>query len=347
MIKKLQIWIFFLMFIIIYSVSKTTILASNLTLDAKSAILMEMSSKRVLYEKDIHTRYLTASISKIMTAIVAIENGRLYDYYKVDRQTTLQIGSSIYLQENEHIRLIDLIYGLMLRSGNDAAHMIALCVAGSVEHFAKMMNDYAKKLNMTNSTFENPSGLDEDTKNYSTAYDMALLTSYAMQNKLFRKISGTRQYVAKTLEGRKLYFTNTHRLVGKEKYITGGKPGYTEKAFRTLVTTAKKDNMELVVVTFVCGNDWQVHRNLFNYGFDNYMLYVLVKKQVIYFKTDKTTYVGQIPTDIAYPVSKDEINRLSCIVYLYKNPKKDIVGYACIYLDNKELSRIDIVRVRK
>ena len=89
-----------------------------------------------------------------MTAIVAIENGRLEDYYKVDYETTLQIGSSIYLQKDEHIRLIDLVYGLMLRSGNDAAHMIALCVAGSIDGFARMMNDYAKKIGMTNSTFK-------------------------------------------------------------------------------------------------------------------------------------------------------------------------------------------------
>lgn len=345
--KKFTSILIFLTLLLIININKIKLSGNSLSLDAKGAILMEMSTKRVLYEKDAHSRYLTASIAKIMTAIVAIENGRLEDYYKVDYETTLQIGSSIYLQKDEHIRLIDLVYGLMLRSGNDAAHMIALCVAGSIDGFARMMNDYAKKIGMTNSTFENPSGLDDDSKNYSTAYDMALLTSYAMQNKLFRKIAGTKQYVATTLEGRKLYFNNTHRMVGKEKYITGGKPGYTEKAFRTLVTTAKKDKMELVVVTFVCGNDWQAHRNLFNYGFDNYFLYVLFKKQTIYFKTTKQTYQGVIPKNIAYPVTKDEIGRLSCIVHLYKNPKSNIVGYATIYLDNKELSKIDVLRAKK
>lgn len=314
--------------------------------EAKSAILMEMSTNRVLFEKDAHNRYLTASIAKIMTAIVAIEYGRLDEYYIIDELTTRQIGSSIYLKKGERIKLIDLIYGLMLRSGNDAAYMIALNVGGSIAGFAKMMNDMAKKINMVNSTFENPSGLDDDSKNYSTAYDMALLMSYAMNNKLFRKINGTTKYYTSTLEGTKLYFTNTHRMVGKDKDITGGKPGYTEKAFRTLVTTAKKDNMELVVVTFVCGNDWRVHRKLFDYGFDKYFLYTILKKQVLTFNSNIYKYSGILKEDVSYPVKEEELSQLSCIAYFYKKTSSDVIGQAVIYLNNEKIYQIKIYRYK-
>lgn len=315
--------------------------------EAKSAILMEMSTNRVLFEKDAHNRYLTASIAKIMTAIVAIEFGKLDEYYTVDEATTWQIGSSIYLKKGERIKLLDLIYGLMLRSGNDAAHMIALNVGGSIEGFAKMMNDMAKKINMVNSTFENPSGLDEDSKNYSTAYDMGLLMSYAMKNKLFKKINETKKYYTSTLEGTKLYFTNTHRMVGSDKDVTGGKPGYTEKAFRTLVTTAKRDNMELVVVTFVCGNDWRVHRRLFDYGFDNFFLYTLLKKQVVSFNANIYKYSGIIKEDVSYPVKEDEISKLSCIAYFYKKPiSSEVIGHATIYLNNEKIYQVEIYRYK-
>lgn len=342
--KLLKITLFLFSLLLLININK---LSATMDVEAKSAVLMEMSTNRVLYEKDAHTRYLTASIAKIMTAIVAIEYGNLDEYYEVDEGTTKQIGCSIYLKKGEHIKLIDLIYGLMLRSGNDAAYMIAINVGGSIEEFAKMMNDMAKKITMTNSTFENPSGLDDDTKNYSTAYDMGLLMSYAMKNSLFRKINQTKKYYTSTKEGTKLYFTNTHRMVGFDKEVTGGKPGYTEKAFRTLVTTAKKDNMELVVVTFVCSNDWNVHRKLFNYGFENYFLYTLLKKQVLTFNSDIYKFAGLIKEDISYPVTKEEVSQLSCIAYFYKKKNLgDVIGHATIYLNNQQIHQVEIFRYK-
>ena len=168
--------------------------------NAKGAILMDMDSARVLYAKNSHYVQSVASISKIMTAIVAIENADINKKVVVGDEILKAYGSGIYVKQGEKIKLEDLIYGLMLRSGNDAALVIAKAVSGSTSEFVKIMNEKAKSLNMTDTVFNNPSGLDEkDEKgNYSSAYDMALLMSYAMNNKEFRKITGTKKHIVKT-----------------------------------------------------------------------------------------------------------------------------------------------------
>ena len=143
---------------------------------ATSAILMDMDSGRILYSKNIHNVRTVASISKIMTCIVAIESGKLNDVVTIGDEILGAYGSGIYIKNGEQLKLEDLLYGLMLRSGNDAALAIAHYVGGDVESFVSMMNDKAKELGMNNSVFNNPSGLDQDKGNYSTAYDMAILT---------------------------------------------------------------------------------------------------------------------------------------------------------------------------
>ena len=165
---------------------------------AKSAILMDMDSGRVIYGKDVHYVQSVASISKIMTAIVAIENSDINKEVIVGDEILKAYGSGIYVQIGEKIKLRDLLYGLMLRSGNDAALAISVAVSGDTDKFVNLMNEKAKKLGMKNTTFNNPSGLDEEKGNFSSAYDMALLMSYAMKNEEFRKITGTRDYTVKT-----------------------------------------------------------------------------------------------------------------------------------------------------
>ena len=169
------------------------------------------------------------------------------------------------------MKLIDLLYGLMLRSGNDAAMAIAEFVGGNEADFVKMMNEKAKEIGMTNSIFQNPSGLDETTYNLSTAKDMALVMQYAMNNPIFREITGTKTHKATTKNGMTYVWHNKHKLVtGYYEYAIGGKTGFTKQARRTLVTSARKDEMELIVVTLKAGDDWNDHMSLFNYGFDNY-----------------------------------------------------------------------------
>lgn len=335
--KKLLI----LLFILLFSFTLKNVNAS-FNIDAASAILMEKDTKRVLYEKNIHTRYLTASIAKIMTAIVAIENGDLDKYCKVNLETTKQLGSSIYLQLDDEVKLIDLIYGLLLRSGNDAAYLIAISVAGSMDGFVDLMNETAKKIGMKSSSFANPSGLDEVNANYSTAYDMAILMAYALDNETYSKINKTKNYISKTKAGNTLYFINKHKLIQSKDFITGGKTGYTEKSKRTLVTSAKKNNMELIAVTFNCGGDWSAHLNLFDFGFNNYEMIVFSKSEII--KINDAFYpTPYLISDLKYPVMKGE--DISYVIHLLKKPgNKLIIGRANIYLDGKLVHSVDIYR---
>ena len=244
---------------------------------ATSSILMDIDSNRILYEENIHKIRSVASISKIMTAIIAIESGKLNDKITIGKEINSSYGSGIYIKEGEVLTLKDLVYGLMLRSGNDAALAIAHYVGDSVDEFVDLMNKKAKELKMTNTTFNNPSGLDQEKGNYSTAYDMAILTSYAMKNKEYKKITSTKKYTLATNKNTYVWI-NKNKLLSLYKYTTGGKTGFTEIAKRTLVSTASKNNINLVVVTLNDGNDWQDHQNLFEHGFNNYTNIKLLEK---------------------------------------------------------------------
>lgn len=187
---------------------------------ATSSVLMDMDSNNVIYSNNMNDQRSVASISKIMTAIIAIESDKLNDTVTIGEEIKKAYGSGIYLQEGEKITLESLVYGLMLRSGNDASLSIANYVGGNVDNFINLMNEKAKKIGMKNSTFHNPNGLDEKGGNISTAYDMALLTSYAMKNETYRKIVSTEEYKLKTNKNYYLW-TNKHKLLGKYNYITG------------------------------------------------------------------------------------------------------------------------------
>lgn len=211
------------MFLLIVSFSKNV--SAKVNYNAKSYILMEASSKRILNGKNVNERYLTASIAKIMTAIVVIENYDIDSYVLVDQETVNQVGSAIYLELNDLVCVRDLLYGLMLRSGNDCAYLLAKSCCGSVDEFILMMNKYARIIGMKNSIFCNPSGLDEESCNYSTAYDMALLMCYAMENPVFREITGTSKYRFTSSNGKGYLLYNKHKLVTGYDFIIGGKTG--------------------------------------------------------------------------------------------------------------------------
>ena len=186
-----------LLFLFLFFIGINPVLASTNT--ASSYVLMDQNTGRILTGKNYNNPMLIASITKIMTAIIAIESNRLDEVVTVDESVLKSYGSGIYIQVGEEITLRDLVYGLMLRSGNDAALMIANFVMGSEEEFVEKMNAKAKELGMKNTTFVNSSGLDNtDSGNYSTAYDMALVTSYAMKNKDYRQIVGTKKHTVKT-----------------------------------------------------------------------------------------------------------------------------------------------------
>ena len=276
---------------------------------ATSSILMDMDSGRIIYENNSHEVRSVASISKIMTAILAIESKKLDKTVKVSDVVLEAYGSGIYIKPGEKLTLQDLVYGLMLRSGNDAALMIAEYVGGSVPKFVEKMNQKAQEIGMKQTTFHNPSGLDEEDEvgNFSTAYDMAILTSYAMKNKTYQKIVGTKKYTLKTNKNTYVWY-NKNKLLTNYENTTGGKTGFTKKARRTLVSTASKDQLNFVVVTLNDGNDFQDHENLHEYGFTYYKKYRLLKKGTVKIEDEKyykneTLY---IKNDIDYPLREDE-----------------------------------------
>lgn len=222
---------------------------------------------RVLMGENLHQTQSVASISKIMTAVVALEHGLLEEELEAGEEIKLAVGSSIYLKQGEKMSLQDLLYGLMLRSGNDAAMVIACELAGDVETFVGWMNDQADELGMADSLFRNPSGLDEeDGGNLSSPYDMALLMRHAMTLPLFRAIVSCETY--RNAKGQ--VWVNKNRLLEDYAYTTGGKTGYTKQAGRTLVSSAEKEGLEVFAVTFRMGDDFAFHAQCYDEVFANY-----------------------------------------------------------------------------
>ena len=306
------------------------------TSSAYEYVLMDMDSGRVLASKNKDTPRLIASITKIMTAILAIENKDVNEIVKVDESISKSYGSGIYISVGEEISLLDLLYGLMLRSGNDAAMMIASYVSGSEDEFVKLMNGKAKEIGMKNTIFYNASGLDTATiGNKSTAYDMALLTRYAMQNEIYREIVKTKKHTVKT--NLKTYIWHNKNKLLNEDYITGGKTGYTERAKRTLVSTASKDNINLVVVTINDSDDWNTHKSLYENAFNEYKSLKVLNKN--HFKVLKDDYYDNlyIKNDIYLTLKKGESRSLVSHIKLEKKKNYktgDIVGKNYIYLGN-------------
>lgn len=313
--------------------------------NATSAILMDMDSNRILYAKNIHNVRSVASISKIMTAILAIENTDISKQVTIGDEINNAYGSGIYIKKGEILTIEDLIYGLMLRSGNDASYAIAKNTFGSIEAFVEKMNELAVQLNMKNTTFNNPNGLDEKEGNYSTAYDMALLTSYANKNDIYKKIVSTKKYTLKTNMNTYIWY-NKNKLLSSYDYTTGGKTGFTVNARRTLVTTASKNNLNLVAVTLNDSNDFADHKNLFEYAFNNYKSFEILKSGTL--EINDNYYKGYelyIKENFKYPLAKDEENSIKIDYELIKertfvdNMK---VGTVNVYLYDEKIYSTDI-----
>ncbi|NLM97262.1 MAG: D-alanyl-D-alanine carboxypeptidase, partial [Halanaerobiaceae bacterium] len=215
---------------------------------AKCAVVLDMETGQVLYNKNMSIKAFPASLTKILTTIIALEEGDINDIVKVSRRAAYQEGSSIYLQEGEEIKLEDLLYGVMLSSGNDASVAVAEHISGSIDEFALLMNEKAKEIGALNSNFKNPNGL-PDPDHYSTAYDLAVIMRYAMKNKIFRTISGTKNRTiswAGNDWGRGL--RNHNKLLWLYDDITGGKTGFTKAAGRCLAASAERNGREVIAV---------------------------------------------------------------------------------------------------
>ena len=238
------------------------------SVSAKSAILMS-SDGRVLYEKNPFLRLPMASTTKIMTAVVALENASPSDNVTVTRESVGIEGSSVYLCEGEILTLLELLYALLLSSANDAASAIALHIGKSEESFVALMNKKAQELGLYDTHFENPHGLDHKD-HYTTAYDLARLTAYALENESFSEIVSTRKKEIRGVGDTVRYLVNHNRLLASYEGILGVKTGFTKKSGRCLVTAARRDGLALIAVTLSAPDDWNDHGKMLDYGFSYY-----------------------------------------------------------------------------
>lgn len=238
-------------------------------LSAQHACLIESESGRVIFEKDAHTKHAMASTTKIMTALMAIEADCMNDIVSVSRKATLEEGSSIYLCEGDQMLMSDLIYGLMLNSGNDAAVAIAEHISGSVDKFAEDMTAKAKECGAYNTSFKNPNGLDAQG-HYTTAYDLALISRKAMQNETFAKIVATKKgSITPINRYETTYLSNHNRLLSMYEGVNGIKTGYTSATGRCLVSSVERNGMKFIAVTLNAPDDWNDHIKMLDYAFES------------------------------------------------------------------------------
>jgi len=243
---------------------------------AAAVILFDARGGTVLYERHADDRRLIASTTKILTALVVLENNGLDDEVLIKPEHTRAEGSSIYLRPGETVTVRELLYGLMLASGNDAATALAYHTAGSIENFSEMMNERARELGCKNSSFTNPHGLDGQD-HYSTARDLAIIMAEAMRNEEFRNIASTKNI---TFGNRS--FRNHNRLLREYDGLNGGKTGFTRAAGRTLVTSAERDGMLLICVTLSAPDDWDDHTALYDWAFSNFQGFSISRSDTKY-----------------------------------------------------------------
>lgn len=274
-------------------------------ISAQKAILLDGTTGRVLYEKQADSKSLIASTTKIMTALVVCENCNMLDLVEIPREAVGIEGSSIYLKEGEVLSVQELLYGMMLHSGNDAATALAIFCAGSVEAFAQMMNDKARQLKLKATHFVNPHGLDA-ADHYSTARDLAVLARYAMENPLFAQTVS-----AKTVTMGNRCLTNHNKLLWRVEGAEGIKTGFTKAAGRILVSSARRQGRRLIAVTIEDGNDWADHAALYEQGFSQFLFQKILSEgevlgtlQVFGGEADRVEVVSK--ADFYYPLAQGE-----------------------------------------
>lgn len=253
-------------------------------INAQSAILMDAKTGQILYEKNSRIRSAPASTTKVLTAIIAIESGHLDDEVTISLRAASTSGSSMHLSAGQRILLSELVTGLLLRSGNDAAVAIAEHLAGSVENFANLMNHKAELLNAIDSHFDNPHGLNAPS-HYSTAFDLAWITRYALTNPLFAAIVNTRETNIDWLDRRgkehDQSLRNTNKLLWMLEEVDGVKTGTTSQAGPCLISSATRGNQQMIAVVLHDHSRWNDSMQLLKYGFEAYELYDYASKNDI------------------------------------------------------------------
>lgn len=303
---------------------------------------MDADTYEVLYQKNADEQRSIASTTKILPSIIACESGRLSETVTVTWDMVNTHGSLLGLREGDQITLYDLVAGMLLPSGNDAANAAAIFLAGSLEDFSALMNEKARSLGMEASYFVTPSGLDEGD-HHSTARDMALLTAYAVKNSDFSEIFAMSSYEV-TINGEKQMIYNHNRLLQELEGCTGGKTGFTDKAGRCLVSTAQRNGNTLVCVTLGAPDDWNDHKKLYEECFAKY-------ESCTFTDTIAVPAVGGTKNEIncAYTAELHVLNKNLVTVELYAFPfvycpvsAGDKLGKAVIKYKEKEIFVADI-----
>ncbi len=316
---------------------------------AKSSIVLEATTKRVLSSSNADQKLPMASTTKVMTALLAVEKGNLEDIVTIGPNASGVEGSSIWLGVGEKMKLEDLLYGLMLSSGNDAAVAIAEHIGGNVENFVALMNQRAKELGANNTNFVNPNGL-PNGQHYTTAFDLALIAAHAMNNEKFKTIVST-QTKRIPWEGHEWdrALRNKNKILWRYDGGNGVKTGYTKEAGRCLVASAERDGMQIVSVVLNCGDMFGQSEKLLDYGFNNYSMITIYKKGESFGTipvkegvTDRLEAV--LDTDIRLPLRADELDKFKMDVALKPEitaPVKvgDELGTMSVTLDGKLFSQ--------
>lgn len=325
-------------------------------ISAKSGVVIEAESGDIVYGKNENIKLPMASTTKIMTALVVIENASLDTVVKIKPCMTNIEGSSIYLQEGEELTVEELLYALMLESANDASVALAYTVGGSLEVFSDMMNKKASELGLKNTHFTNPHGLDDD-EHYTTAYELSIIANYAMKNPVFTKIVSTykKNIPLNNGEGVRV-LVNHNRLLRSYDGAVGIKTGYTKKCGRCLVSCAVRNGVKLLCVTLNAPNDWNDHANLLDFGFEQYENVCLAKPQSYNVRLnvingEKESFFAKNLDGLNVTLKKDNINisvSLECDRLLFAPINEgDTVGRIVFWNNGEKIGSVPLAATEK
>ena len=353
--KRIVSAVLSVLFMFSFSISVKAEEKAEINVSAEAYVLYCADNGQIISSKDENKKMKPASTTKIMTSLLVLEEASSQNKKVKFTDKMIAEGSSMYLKVGDVVTLKDLASGMMMASGNDAANAAALTISGSTEKFADKMNERASLIGMKNTHFVTPSGLD-DNNHYSTAYDMALLMSYALENENFAKLTSQKSATVEFIEpsSKKTTYSNHNRLLSLYEYCIGGKTGYTMSAGRCLVSAAKKDGLTLICVTLNDRNDWNDHISLYNHGFEKYSCYT--SDDTSFFadipcvggESDCVTVTGEKPVSIVVPSDdKDKIERKVYLdSFLYAPIKQgDNVGKIEYTLNGKTIEENNLVAV--
>ena len=311
-----------------------TLVLDKLRVNARNAIAIDGTTRQILYEQNCYEVVPMASTTKILTALVALNESDLNRELTVTKNAASIRGSKVGYKAGENIKLRELLYGLMLKSGNDAAITIAEGLGGSIENFSKIMNHYATSLGLTTSHFETPHGLDSQ-KHYSSAYDLAILTAKAMENDTFREICGEKLITQDKYDFTREY-QNINKILWKIPDANGVKTGYTGGAGKCLVSSVKYEGRNIIIVVLNCSDRWNVTEKIFNYVCTNYNFKKESISEII--KSNAISNLGSIVEDADFQYGAKEEANLEVEVFkpIMNIVKGDIIGKISLKDNDKE-----------